>query len=301
MLEKLAPLQAIIDRLRRKSTFFNHFCLYWHTRRLDFKKKPPLLIYQMSKVGSSSVYDSLRAANINYHIFHIHYLMEKRHRLIEEHHKKRSQKLPAHISISKALTIKVKKQRHEIPWKIITLVRDPVKRYISGCFQRAYLFQHELQDNKGNWSEEKIKHFIEERLYQFDEKTDFDCNWFDEEIKTVFDIDVFDYPFPKEEGYQIIEKNNVELLIFRLEDLNTTFQEAIKRFFGLDRAIPLVQSNIAEDKEYSEVYKNVSKNITIPEEICRKIYGSKLVRHFYNDESREKMVRQWLRSPTQAT
>jgi len=293
MFEKIPTIQAAIDKLRKKWIFFNHFCLYYHTLRLNFSEKPPLLVYQMSKVGSLSVYHTLKEVKTNYNIFHIHYLMGSTLRRIKNLHKERSQKIAVHVPISDALIKKIKKQRHSIPWKVITLVRDPIKREISGWFQRAHLFQTEFQDSEGNWSEEKIRHFIEERLCQFDEKTDFCCNWFDKEMKAIFDIDIFDYSFPKEEGYQIIKKSNVKLIIFRLEDLNTTFPKAIKKFLKLDREIQLVTYNVAQDKEYSKIYKSVVKNITIPENISHKIYNSKFVRHFYRDESLKKMAQQW--------
>lgn len=48
-----------------------------YIRSLNFRKQPPVLIYQMGKVGSTSIYKTLKRARIRYPIFHIHWFSKK--------------------------------------------------------------------------------------------------------------------------------------------------------------------------------------------------------------------------------
>jgi len=51
---------------------------YWHFRvklaLQNFNKLPPILIYQMGKVGSSAVYESLKKYGIQNPLHHVHFL-----------------------------------------------------------------------------------------------------------------------------------------------------------------------------------------------------------------------------------
>ena len=57
-------------------------------------------------------------------------------------------------------------------------------------------------------------------------------DWIDVEIKSPFNIDVFDKNYDEQKGYMIIEHENVSLLVIKLEKLNECFKVAFSEFFG---------------------------------------------------------------------
>ncbi len=116
--------------------------------------------------------------------------------------------------------------------------------------------------------------------------------WFNYEIKDVFGIDVYEYPFNKEEGYQVIETDDVQIFLFRVENLDNILP-ALGRFVG--RTIPsFVSSNIAETKRYGLAYKEFQKQIRLPEKYVEHYYkGNPYMDHFYSKEEQKKFLERW--------
>ncbi|WP_441000170.1 putative capsular polysaccharide synthesis family protein [Fodinibius sp. SL11] len=122
-----------------------------------------------------------------------------------------------------------------------------------------------------------------------------DCDpltWFDQELKTVFDIDVFQYDFSSKKGYHIYEKNNISVLLLRMKNLNNRFEEAFKEFLGKDLTIKSIQ-NKGDQKEYSGVYSKFKRTIKIPDWYLDQMYESHYVRHFYTDKEIATFRKRW--------
>ena len=86
---------------------------------------------------------------------------------------------------------------------------------------------------------EGVKRFLET------EKKTGNCGavfeWFNVELKEPLGLDIYQYEFDKMRGYQIIEKDNIELLLIKLEKLDEC-SEVIGRFVGKDN-FSIVKSN----------------------------------------------------------
>lgn len=234
-----------------------------------------VLVFQPGKVGSISVTESLEKAGIR--CLHAHLIsgsVEGYSGLLKE----RMEGIQFLHSTNN-------------PIKIISLVRDPIGRDISMYFQPChdeYIVRDYVQPDvyKGinDYLEKHIKIGTGGWIFE----------WFNMEMKEVFGIDVYQNDFDKRKGYQIIKKDNIELLLMKVEKLDDC-QEAIARFVGL-KDFELEKSNVAENKLYKFVYNEVKKTIEIPEYILDFYYkGNKYMDHFYSTEEKEMFANKWKR------
>jgi hypothetical protein len=221
--------------------------------------KEVILIYQMGKVGSSSISKSLK----NSGIYSIH-----THRLNTTYpFTTKFQKIYQSI---RAGVLKVFLHRKKI--KLITLTREPISRNISGFFQNLEDFIGKNEKDKN----ELIKLFFKS------ENNYYTINWFDNEIKSVFGIDVYSYEFPKDKGFMVISDKNVEMFIARIEDLNS-LENQIGNFLKI-KEFKLDNTNKGENKWYSEMYDQLKSNINFPESYVKDRYNSKYMKHFYSEQ-----------------
>jgi len=260
----------------------------------NFEKHPPILIHQMGKVGSTTVYNSLLKLGLPNPIFHIHFISHQGIKDAEEYLKSVSKKEQhRHLIHSKILRKKMDTQKN-VRWKIISLVREPILRDISDLFQVVDRYYPQLIDSNGNVDATEAANFLEKQFDNYDESTNYTCTWFDKEIKRPFNIDVYEYPFNHEKGFTTIHKGNIDLLIMRLEDLSRCFNNAISSFLNMHTPpLELLNSNIGKDKKYSVAYSYILQNISLPQNTCVKIYSSKYATYFYSEEMRNRFIQKW--------
>ena len=237
----------------------------YNNKLIQFMKTDPILVYQMGKVGSAGIYHSLQAAGIE--TVHLHYFQPWNNSIPENEYKEYQDLL--HQIISKKDKI-----------KIITLVRDPLVRDISAFFQQMpnpadkmyQEFSGSLMDSVleilYTWISSKNSFLGNSGLHIDIEKKALTENkvsvfsWFDMELKEVFDIDIYQYPFDRDKGYSVICKDNIECLVLKLEKLDSC-HDIIRKFIG--RKDLLIQSdNIGSEKEYGYLYREIKENIIIP-------------------------------------
>ncbi len=264
----------------------------------------PILDYQMGKVGSSTVQASLKALDPDRPVYHVHFLNPSRVREIEQQRKKwfRTDKygLLRRPWLYEFLFEEIqKKKRH---WKVITLIREPIARNLSTFFENL-----EVTAEQGG-----SRYAVRSDYYGFDINVDLEnldpliklfferliherplC-YFDDEIKYVFGIDVFQSPFPKNPGYRIYRGDNVDMLLIRLENLDQCAAAAFKEFLDSD-AFTLVQCNVASEKVYAPLYKELKSRISLPDAYIDKMYDSKYTRHFYSDDEIRGFRERWHR------
>jgi hypothetical protein len=122
----------------------------------------------------------------------------------------------------------------------------------------------------------------------------FPLDWFDTEMKPVFGIDIYDHAFPKEAGFSVIRKGNVNLLTLKLEKLETCVEEAFQSFLGLEK-FQMRKSNASEEQGYYPVYKRFRAEVRLPESYLDMMYQSRFSRHFYSQAEIDRFRRNWVR------
>lgn len=250
--------------------------------------KSAIVVYQMGKVGSTTVYSSLEKQLLFTPVFHVHCLARAELKKQEESYQAIG-KLPSqvkHLRHGNFLRQKLDESA-VIEWKIITLVRDPIIREIS------IFFQQKDHDFPKGIETSKIINILQNRLASFQESNDFVCNWFDRELKHNFAINIYDFAFDKKKGYHIISEENKKILLIRLENLNDCFQTSLEEFLETNKTIGISSRNVARKKQYKEQYLEVIEKIKIPRDVCELIYSSNYARHFYSDEMLHNFIRRW--------
>ncbi|MCI9078947.1 MAG: hypothetical protein HFH68_08495 [Lachnospiraceae bacterium] len=186
--------------------------------------------------------------------------------------------------------------KHKI--KIISGIREPIERNISCKWQRMqepYLHndvciplvmdEHYDTYNINLGIEEKYKELDGLGIYASIE------DWFNDYILRLFDIDIFEYPFDKEKGYSIINKNNISIFIYRLDKLSKLEKE-IGEFTDND-LFTLKQENLASEKQYSLAYLQYIENVKIKKEFFEALVNTKGMTHFYTNEECKNYRNKW--------
>ena len=258
----------------------NDLQLFWSLRKKDCE---PVIVYQMGKVGSRSITDSLKSCGVH-PVFHIHRMNPNNIKRVKDEYLKKGRN-PLNERLGIILYKNICRKRRKA--KFITMVREPVSRNFSAFFQNFHRFtglsfkQSELD------IEELIQIFISEYMH------DVPLDWFDIEIKNTLGINVYDFQFPKEKGHLVIQKGNFELLVLKLEISDKEKRDAISEFMTLTD-FQLIRANVGEDKDYSKTYRNFKNKIRMPPSYLEKMLNSKYARHFYSDNEIDTIWSKWV-------
>jgi len=245
---------------------------YWQT------KKDIVLVYNPGKVGSTSVTYSLKKSLPWLPATHIHFLTQSRLEAC-----KQSGKWPFNLIMADRTNL-VLQQHPDKTIKIITLVRDPIGRDLSGIFQGPTEYFPNKDESKITADD------IIDLITQFDHS--YIADWFDGEFKEYLNFDIYSQPFDKEKGYTIYQHEGIDILCIKLERLSEVYPEAVSKLLGTKRNI-LRNKNEGDSKALSTLYSTVKKRFKIEEPRLREIYNSKFMQTFYTNEEIESFISKW--------
>ncbi|MEM9451373.1 MAG: putative capsular polysaccharide synthesis family protein, partial [Cyanobacteria bacterium P01_E01_bin.6] len=269
----------------------------------DFRKNPPIFVYSMPKSGTSTIWMTLGELTSN-NIYKLHRLSDEGLMLSREKRKtKKMRKLIDITSVSFLVREKID-QNPDVCWQIVTSTREPVAQAISELFQGIGTHHPYLLTDKETVNVDKVIQFLQNKLSTFDEheepeKSWYSMVWFDWELNPLFDVDVYSQPYRHDQGYMIFQNSRARVLLVRAEDLNRSFNAALKEFLNRSGSIEMRQANLASNKEYREeqkfydAYRYVKSHFKVPYEVCEKIYSTKYARHFYTEEERASFIKKW--------
>jgi hypothetical protein len=237
-------------------------------RRIRSYLQPPLISFQMGKVGSSTIKDTIET---DYRVHHMHTRQEME--LILPHIRRKAGK-------------KI---------DLITASRDPIGREISVFFQNLIApgFPYGVSSRKEALhlgASGLIPHF-KKMLESGGAETTI---WFDRHFKPSTGVDIYEHPFDRDKGWLIIETDEWNILVVRFEDINKNYCEAVNAFvaprFGKNiRYKKMRPFNVSDDKWYSTLMKEFKSTITFNKEMFESVFNSKYVKHFYTEKEIEKM------------
>lgn len=239
------------------------------------KKGAPIFVCQMGKVGSRSIVESLEK-NYPGVVLHGH--------------------LISRMDWRAQNTLDWVNEGH--PLKIISPVRDPISRNVSAFFHFIEGRIGHASDQSGLPVNELVDNFINS---SYPNETDdnkkmmeheLPLEWFDNNIKKYFNIDVYSSPFP-ESGFITFSHANTELLVFRI-DMNNESKEALIQDFLELPSFTLKNTNIGDSKGYSEKYKEFKNKAELPEHYLNKMCESKYFKHFYTAQEISSIRNRWL-------
>lgn len=283
-----------LRRLLRKSYYLSKFFyeFQYHTHALD--RHAPIVVFQMGKVGSTSVIRSLRALNLSAPIFHVHAMNREARREQLETYQRLSPRqyfyLSDHALQSRYLSRELRRGTGKKRWKVISLVRNPVAQHVSSLFQNLdKIFPGIFDESCSNRPD--IKTLVTSLVSHFPADGAL-VHWFDLEMKPIFKIDVFEKEFPSEKGFCIYKSEVADLLLFRLEDLDRCAEEAFGEFLGIEK-FQLQHENVGSNKTYSALYREFASNAVLPGEYLDSICTSRMCKHFYTEEEISTFRSRW--------
>jgi hypothetical protein len=247
--------------------------------------RPLVLIYQMGKVGSSTIQASLKTVR-GINCFQIHRLNPNvSERMVSELGITNEPAL-RRLQQSRAIYEEVIQRRR--PAKIISLVREPIGRNISAYFENLDLFWKTENAYQRLTLDQLIEGFFERYPHTLP------LTWFDEEFKEVLGLDVYERSFPAQARFVEFASGPYEVLILRTDLDDIRKAECLRQFLGIDR-LKWIQKNVSADARYSSVYNTFKKAIQMPRDYVGQMLDSKFTRHFFSDVEIDAFGRQWLR------
>ena len=299
--------KSVGGRIVRRLAYRNyHSAKVYHDLCFHFsraRRKEPLLVFQMGKVGSTTVVRSLEAAGLDMAVYHAHVLTQDAMAKVEKAYRRHFAQMslvPHHLWKSQYLRKQIDRGLEEGKrWKVVTLARDPVIRNVSAFFQNLDVepvgSHHRYRiRSKYNFEVTLGIKDIDRLVELFIETLDHDTPliWFDSQLKAVFGVDVFSSDFPTSTGYKIYEGGVVDVLVLRLEDLDRCARDAFQEFLGLEE-FTLKSANVGDEKPYYTIYREFLDSAVLPDSYLDRMYASKYARHFYSDEEIDTFRARW--------
>lgn len=253
------------------------------------------IVYQMGKVGSSTIFESLRGVAGSIPVYKVHYLSDQGVDRGRRFYASLKRKVPVpHEAATEQLRRRMREQPGTV-WKVVSLVREPIARDISAYVQMVDVLHPELLGADGPRID-RIARAATVQFMTFDENDSYTCTWFDYEIGPVLGIDVYAHPFDHTNGYLRIRQGNVDLLVLRLEDLNRNCERVLSEFTGQRVRMVRASSRSPEklQEAYTEdVYRRIVRKVIVPARVCARVYGSRYARHFYTRDELLAYAAKW--------
>nr|WP_319556697.1 putative capsular polysaccharide synthesis family protein [uncultured Vibrio sp.] len=252
-----------------------------------------VLVYQMGKVGSSSIEHTLGERKIP--SYHIHTFDD--HEEFHMYHNKQDVKKFFDFK-NRAIYRLVLSQRKRIlqkreQLKIVTLVRDPIATVLSRFFQDLHLQFIEGKKNEAIHNDMDVTYQHLENCFDNYINLNYFADWFDNELKRNFKIDVMGQQIDSTQPFFTFDNNQAKVLLIKCEKLSSLEQE-IGHFLDVDN-FELKNSNEAKNKWYSNIYQYFKQKYDFSKLFY--MYDLPLYQHVYSEQEREAFKTKWQQTP----
>ena len=249
----------------------------------------PLLVFALPKVGNTTVIKALKRSGLE---------VERAHFLSDRHFWRALAQLEIEgdeTRVQEMLSWNSRFRKRAVHGfegqgcDVVTLVRDPLARTVSYFFESTTMKDSRL---RREWDEGRLG--VEAIVERFMARDDHfaPLSWFEDELLTVFSIDVYADPFPRECGYRIYRHDRNRVLLIRLEDLSRCGPGALGELLGLE-GVDLPAENVRARSETGDLYRTVLRELCLPRENVDRMYGSRMARHFYSAAELDSFRRRW--------
>ncbi|WP_168205146.1 putative capsular polysaccharide synthesis family protein [Bythopirellula goksoeyrii] len=187
------------------------------------------------------------------------------------------------------------------PAKIISLVRHPIDNMLS-TFARSDFGQQASQADRDSTqgesidSDQVLSEFCESYLQS--DRYLHPLQWFTTEFQAALGVNVYDYPFDKQNGFVKFSEGPYDVLIMRTEITDEKKSRLVADFLGLpeiemvnlaitaDPSNPLLPGTPGEQTVYAEKYRALKEGIVIPPSYLDTIVNSQYAKHFFTEQER---------------
>ena len=268
-----------------------------YMRALLFKRV--ILVFQMGRVGSHSVYFPIRrlVQKQDRGIWQGGWCYGETENTILAHYHKVSE-------ISKWVgSIISWRARLGLPVNIICPIREPIARDVSAFFYFVCtLPRTPANADLGELEELFLADSRTQRGYRNTHRTglaeySFTLNWFDKFFRPLTRIDVYKKPFPIDRKWQIYRRGFTRVLVYRV-DLELSEQtKLVSRFLEikLDEIKPI---NRGKDKACTELYSRFRESVKLPEHYIGRMHNSRFAQHFWSPQELNVAADKWRVAPS---
>lgn len=254
-------------------------------KRIVETGEPTVLVYQMMKVGSSTITDAIRNFG-GLNVFQVHLM----HAANIERWRAAIRRLPlARFApgIDTGTLLYKGLVEPGLKLKIISLVRDPIARNCSFYFHNLDI----LLNTENAHDNVELSRLVKEFRNKFDHRG---ClNWFDTDFKPVLGVDVYDHPFPHDKGHARINTDRYDILVMRTDLDDESKKKCVEEFLGID-GLSLVNKNVGSQKPYSAAYRKFLDALELPDSYLDEMLDSKFTRHFFSPDEIASLRAKWL-------
>lgn len=249
----------------------------------------PVLVFQMGRVGSRTIVESLaRHDKAPETIHHLHHL-QGLEAIQETLGPPTATNQPQRTYLSRAIAIRDRLLDDDRRWGVITMVRDPVARNLSMFF---YRMRDDRPDTHrrltaGELGVEELTHEFLENFPHAEPQ-----RWVEEQLLGFFGIDILDHEFPRADGSLILGHDRIELLVLRCEDLPTTAGRALGSFLGTHE-VAVTSMNTGAGQPYGAAYRDFLARLLLPVAYVDDLYRTRLASHFYDRRELDAFRRRW--------
>ncbi len=242
--------------------------------------RKPIVVMQMGGVGSTAAINSLRALDLPDPVIHVHVLHDLDKRIEDA-----IRDLPdPSISLweyvrSKSIRAWMKKADDKTVWNVVTILRDPVARDISGFINNIQEFVPDVEErlDRGDLDIGMLHDLYLSIPVRAKPRV-----YYEEFFEPVFPFHMPTLPYEHGKGYVIAENDPYRLIVFRYEDLGRVWSQGIQEFLGV-AGCRLPEANKTEEKLVGKLYREFRK-LPLPAEYVHKMYGDPVVQRFYSAE-----------------
>ncbi|TOL48952.1 putative capsular polysaccharide synthesis family protein, partial [Vibrio parahaemolyticus] len=184
-----------------------------------------VLVYQMGKVGSSSIEHTLEARNIP--SYHIHTFDD--HEEFHMYHNKKDVskffdfKNRAMYRLVLNQRKRILQKREQI--KIVTLIRDPIATVFSRFFQDLHLQFIEGKKNDAIHRDMEVTYKHLEHCFDNYINLNYFADWFDNELKRNFSIDVMRQEIDNTQPFFTFNNHKASVILIKCEQLSSLDKE----------------------------------------------------------------------------
>jgi len=223
----------------------------------------------------------------------MHFLNPRHIQRVVEHMDMTGSPLPPHIQSSRRFRKQLNQGKVDLTRiKIVTLTRDPIGRDLSSFVMNKANYSRTFDSSATDSSVHSLIDIYMDRLNDMTTVPDSPLTWFENELNYVFGIDVYATEFPTDRGWKVYDEAHPHVLLIRSEDLERCASDAFRAFLGIDK-FELSHENVAENKQYGELYKRVLDAIRLPSSVLDTIYGSRYMTHFYSGTEIASFKKRW--------
>jgi hypothetical protein len=272
-----------------------------------------VLVHQMGRVGSMSVYAALRAVPGVLPV-HVHFLSPTMREAARREARSASRPVPDHVREGALAAWFVRRNRTQREALVVTLVRDPVAFVLSDLFHNEVAATVRAENGKQAGPEDHadpedyadpekqaereeqadaVAQLARERLAAFDPETDYMARWMREELYGVHGVDVLAEGFAPEVGWRVYGGTaSVRVAVFRLEDAQRVFVPVMRGELGV-QVEELGRTNAADQRPYAALYAAVTERLALPDDVLDRIYGAPFAQTLYSPEEIAGFRQKW--------